>query len=155
MGAYVHDKRNDYHFSSDIHDVIKRLQSKLEKYNIIVKADKGNTVVILDRNRYISILIKWTILLLADSRKFEEVKEETILNRLTKFQSFVNHKHKKGVFTDAEYKKLYPSSSGIPVLYSLPKIHKKGIPMRPIFSMIGTLNHGHAKWIGDQLKARG
>ena len=89
--------------------------------------------------------------ILSDSSKFEEVDEENTLDRLPRFQSFVSRHHRKGVFTDTEYKNLYPSASGIPVLYGLPKIHKEGIPMRPILSMVGTFNHGLAKWIAGQL----
>ena len=79
--------------------------------------------------------------ILNDSSKFEEVNEEDTLERLSKFQSFVYRHHKNGVFTDEEYNKLFPSSGGLPVLYGLPKIHKSVSLMRPILSMIGTLNH--------------
>ena len=89
--------------------------------------------------------------ILSDDSKFEEVSEEDTLDRLSKFQSFVYRHHRNGVFTDEEYKKLYPSSGGLPVMYGLPKIHKAGSPLRPILSMVGTFNHGLAKWLASSL----
>ena len=148
IGSYFHDKRSDHYFSSKVHDTIKSIQAKLEKYNlVIVKADKGNTVVILNRETYVKKMMD----ILNDNSKFEEVEEEDTLDRLSKFQSFVYRHHKNGVFTDEEYKKLYPSAGGIPVMYGLPKIHKTGSPLRPILSMVGTLNHGLAKWLASSL----
>ena len=148
IGSYFHDKRSDHYFSSKVHNTIKSIQAKLEKYNlVIVKADKGNTVVIMRREIYVRKMMD----ILNDSSKFEEVTEEDTLDRLSKFQSFVYRHHRNGVFTDEEYKKLYPSSGGLPVMYGLPKIHKSGSPMRPILSMVGTFNHGLAKWLASSL----
>ena len=89
--------------------------------------------------------------ILSDDSKFEEVAEEDTVDRLSRFQSFVYRHHRNGVFTDEEYKKLYPSSGGLPVMYGLPKIHKAGSPLRPILSMVGTFNHGLAKWLASSL----
>ena len=36
-------------------------------------------------------------------------------------------------------------------MYGLPKIHKAGSPLRPILSMVGTFNHGLAKWLASSL----
>ena len=48
----------------------------------------------------------------------------------------------------------YLSSSGksIPRLYGLPKVHKEGVPVRPILSMIDTPTHHTAKWLAQVLK---
>ena len=50
------------------------------------------------------------------------------------------------------YKKLYPNGSHNAVLYSLPKVHKNGTPMRPICSAIGTSTYELRKFVADIIK---
>ena len=88
--------------------------------------------------------------ILNDSTKFVKVENEETLLNLSRFQSFI-YRNFKSIFTDSEYKEIYPSASNIPVMYGLPKIHKAGTPLRPILSMIGCYNHAFAQWIGRQL----
>ncbi len=57
----------------------------------------------------------------------------------------------KSIFSDRDYDSIYPTSASIPVLYGLPKIHKDGIPLRPILSMVGSFNHGFAKYLANIL----
>ena len=44
----------------------------------------------------------------------------------------------------AHKKKLYPTGAGIPKYYGLPKIHKTGVPLRPIVSSRGSVAYGTA-----------
>ena len=44
-----------------------------------------------------------------------------------------------------------PVGSQRPRMYGLPKIHKEGVPLRPILSMIGSPQHELAKWLADIL----
>ena len=37
-------------------------------------------------------------------------------------------------------------------MYGLPKLHKDGIPLRPVLSMVGSFNHGLAKFMGKLLE---
>ena len=56
-----------------------------------------------------------------------------------KVRSFLlKHLKKSGLITHEQYRKLYPNGSHISVLYGLPKLHKRDVPTRPIFSAIGT-----------------
>ena len=41
--------------------------------------------------------------------------------------------------------KRYPTGAGSPKFYGLPKIHKEGIPLRPIVSSIGAASYETAK----------
>ena len=113
---------------------------------MIIKADKGQTVVIMYRNVYVEKMK----VILNDQSKFVKVNEEDTLTRLGKFQSFL-YRNFKNIFSDREYKDIYPSASNITVMYGLPKIHKSGSPLRPILSMVGCFNHAFAQWIGRQL----
>ena len=54
---------------------------------------------------------------------------------------------KEKIIDDPLYQQLYPSGSRPGVLYGLPKVHKKGVPMRPILSSIGTCGYNIAKFL--------
>ena len=43
----------------------------------------------------------------------------------------------EGGMDESTYKKMYPTGAGIPKFYGLPKIHKAGVPLRPIVSSRG------------------
>ena len=113
-----------------------------------MKADKGNTVVILYRSDYVIKMLD----ILSDTSKFRQVNEEHTLDRLRKFQSFLRYHHKKGVFSDSDYSEIFPTGTTIPTMYGLPKTHKHGVPLRPILSMVGSFNHSFAKWLGRKLE---
>ena len=50
------------------------------------------------------------------------------------------------------YRTIYPTSCTAPKFYGLPKIHKTGIPLRPIVSSRGSVSYGVAKVIARILK---
>ena len=50
------------------------------------------------------------------------------------------------------YKRLYPTGAVPPKYYGLPKIHKKGIPLRPIISSRGSATYETAKELAKILK---
>ena len=37
-------------------------------------------------------------------------------------------------------------------MYGLPKVHKKDVPLRPILSMVGSVQHKLAKWLAELLQ---
>ena len=53
---------------------------------------------------------------------------------------------------EATYKKVYPTGAGIPKFYGLPKIHKAGVPLRPIVSSRGLVSYNIAKELARILK---
>ena len=58
----------------------------------------------------------------------------------------------QGRINEALYKKLYPTGAGVPKFYGLPKIHKKGTPLRPIVSSIGSVSYATSKELARILK---
>ena len=47
--------------------------------------------------------------------------------------------------SDAVNKRLYPTGAGSPEFYGLPKIHKEGMPLRPIVSSTGAASYETSK----------
>ena len=58
---------------------------------------------------------------------------------------------KRGFLTAKEYEAARPRGSYCARMYGLPKIHKDGIPMRPVISSIGSYNYRLAKVLATKL----
>jgi len=58
---------------------------------------------------------------------------------------------KKSTLTEDQRKKLNPTGSKPPRLYGLPKIHKEGVPLRPIVSNIGAPTYQLSKHLAEIL----
>ena len=58
----------------------------------------------------------------------------------------------KGGITEELYKRLYPTGAGSPKFYGLPKVHKPGMPLRPIVSSIGAVTYQTSKEVARNLK---
>ena len=113
---------------------------------VILRPDKGNGVVILNRVDYINKAES----LLSDASKFKKLDTDLLdlcLKRENKLIRFLRDKLlKQNSIPDDVYKELFPSGSTPGVLYGLPKVHKTNCPARPILSAIGTYNYNLAKF---------
>ena len=135
------------------------LKILLKNKDIIVqKADKGNTVVILNRKDYVCKMKN----ILNDSSKFHKVyiDHDKILNHLIHMENRVtdvlkNLRDKKEISSE-QYKDLSPSGSRPGIMYGLAKVHKivtDGLPsFRPILSAIGTTTYKLAKFLVSVLE---
>ncbi|CAF3441300.1 unnamed protein product [Rotaria socialis] len=59
---------------------------------------------------------------------------------------------KRGFLSENEYKQATPGGSLCVRLYGLPKVHKIGIPLRPIISSIGSYNYRLVKLLAAKLQ---
>ena len=58
----------------------------------------------------------------------------------------------EGGIDDNTHKRLHPTAATLPKYYGLPKIHKQGMPLRPIISSIGSVTNATAKELSRILK---
>ena len=111
---------DELNISKEEHVALKGLSANNDL--IIQKSDKGNSVVLLNRNDYIKRLNE----MLSDSSKFKKLnvkagKEIVLLqqeNRLTNFLKKV-----KNSISEQLYKELYTRGSQRGIMYGLSKIH--------------------------------
>ena len=132
------------------HRIIQNLRRN--KNIAILKPDKGNAVVVIDRRIYDQEIMK----LISDPGKFKKLKCDPTQTRQTKLQNLLLKLKKQGLFSDDVYLKIYPAGSQPARIYGLPKMHKVKCendipPFRPIISSIGTYNYQLAKWLSDLL----
>ena len=120
---------------------------KRDRDCIVLTADKGVAMVIMDRKDYINKASH----LLKQSTYRSVAKDPTssIKNKLINILKRV--KHQTGLDSNT-YKSMYPTGCVPPKFYCLPKIHKPDTPLRPIVSSCGSVTYGVAKELAKILK---
>ena len=110
----------------------------------ITRADKSNTLVIMDMNAYNGKMN----MLLSDETTYEKLRS----NPLEKENSLFNRKIKsllKG--HDELIKKFIKTNATLPYLYGIIKTHKQNNPVRPIVSSVGSASYELSKWLVTEL----
>ena len=130
---------------------LKRLSKN--KDIVIQKADKGNTVVILDKCSYISA----TDEILNDNSKFSkpDIPAGKEINHIVNLEKKITSELKllkdKEIIEKSTYKSIKPVGSKPGILYGLGKIHKEPLngipPFRPILSAVSTPTNKLAKFL--------
>lgn len=122
--------------------IIKTLKSKNVFY---LKADKSNSIVILDKDEYhrrVNNMLSSGSYVLCEK------------DPLQKFSTAVTStlKQCKILISNDTYRKLHVSNPILPRLYCLPKVHKPGDGMRPIVSCINSPSYLLSKWLVEKLQ---
>ena len=139
-------------------DEAKALRNLTKQKDIIIQnADKGNTIVILDKESYIEKMEE----LLSDTSKFKrlEIPPDKYLNFVIisqdKIKNILKSLHDKESLTDVLYKKNSLVGSRPGILYGQVKVHKPVInncpSFRPTFDAINTPSHKFAKFLVPNL----
>ena len=117
----------------------------------IMKADKGNAIVVMNSSEYISKME----VLLSDRNVYQVLETPCDIKR---WQTNFNSSLKDIIFqADKEvyYTCLSPKLPNLPHIYGLPKVHKNNCPLRPIVSSIKAPNKNLslylAKILGSQV----
>ena len=129
-------------------DALKALRSRRDI--LLTKPDKGSGIVLLNKTEYLEKMS----MILSDCSKFRmepggKDKTKAIEAQLTEC---LKRMKADGVISDSLFKQLKPADTITPRLYGLPKIHKSGIPMRPILDMCNSPYHALAKWLVEILE---
>ena len=148
----------EYHQNSNVPGNLSKSEfnalKKLSNNNdlIVQKADKGNCVVIINKDAYLQSINN----ILADRTKFEPItfrKDDLnhLLDMEKKVRLLLNEMREDDKITQFEYNSLLPIGSRPGILYGLPKVHKKTVngipPFRPILSAIGTPTYLLSKFL--------
>ena len=120
---------------------------KKDDTRVILTADKGVCLVVMDKEEYIGkaeeLLKEKTYKIISTDPTNRQ--KNTLIQILKKIKE-------EGGMNESTYKKMYPTGAGIPKFYGLPKIHKAGVPLRPIVSSRGSESYNTAKELARILK---
>ena len=133
---------------------LNSLKTLMRNKNIVIqKADKGNTVVIMDKEKYIQGVKN----VISDSSKFIPLKIPPedyinyILNVEKKIRKLFNNLYDNNKISKDELLKICPVGSRPAVLYGNPKVHKLVVDnmpkFRPILSAINTPGYNLVKFL--------
>ena len=128
-------------------DDVKSLKSlAADKSLVICKPDKGRGVVVLDRSDYVNKVTN----ILSDSSRFRLVSDsiiKTITQVEDKINRFLSKMKRLTLISETLYNSLFVSGSLPGILYGLPKVHKTGTPIRPIFAACNTPSYNISKFL--------
>ena len=109
---------------------------KKDPSRMILTADKGVSLVVIDTEEY-----KKKAEDLLQHPTYRSIPSDPTTRYKNKLISLLKSIQAEGGISEAVYKRLYPTGAGSPKFYGLPKIHKEGMPLRPIVSSIGAVTY--------------
>jgi len=111
---------------------------------VILRADKGGVVVILDKSDYVHKMVDH----LFSSGSYIRLKKNPIMS----ISKEVASANKVDMSLNPLSLKLIERNPLTPKIYGLPKVHKSGPPLRPIVNTIGEPTYLLAKFLSQKLK---
>ena len=123
---------------------------KLDTNRLILTADKGVALVVIDKDDYIKKVED-----LLEDNNYKKIAEDPTPKQKNKLISILRNIKAEGGLKEEVYKRLYPTGAVSPKFYGLPKIHKAGIPLRPIISSIWHCDIQHSKRTSQNTEATG
>lgn len=120
---------------------LKSLKGKIKNNNLIIaKADKGNTVVVMEKQDYIN-----------KTEDFIKASNITKLQKdpTTKFNTQLKQalKDTQHLLSDEEKVRMCNKNPSAPTMKALPKLHKENVPIRPVINCRNAPTYQTAKWL--------
>ena len=127
-------------------DDVTTLEKLKSNSNIVIcKPDKGNGIVLLDKEDYVRKMED----ILGDSTKFAKLPDNVfllVLKQEDKVNNYLRSLKAKGVIDSTTFSQLHVSGAQPGIMYGLPKVHKHGCPLHLILSALLTFNYRLAKF---------
>ena len=101
------------------HDALIKLSK--DQSIVVVKSDKTNQVVIMNKNDYIEKSMK----ILGDATKFKKLDKDPTRTRENRLNAILLKMKKEGEITDEQYQTMRSTGAVPGKFYGLPKTHKK------------------------------
>ena len=120
---------------------------KKDQSRMILTADKGVALVVLNTEDYIKKAED-----LLNQNTYRVLTSDPTMKFKNKMLNLLKAIKSKGGITEELYRRLYPTGAGSPKFYGLPKIHKPGMPLRPIVSSIGAVTYQTSKEVARILR---
>lgn len=140
-------KNNNENLSQSEKEAIFQLKSM--KNIIFRKADKGGKLTILTADSYLAEAYRQ----LNDTKYYRETSHDHTAETASQIETFLTHLHNKKLITFETFEFLEPSKNvRTPVFYILPKLHKEGIPGRPIVSGCNSPTEKLSRYLDFYLK---
>nr|VZI31976.1 unnamed protein product [Spirometra erinaceieuropaei] len=122
---------------------------KIRKMKDIVTlpADKGRSTVVMDKAEYCTKLGN----LLMDKEAYVSSTVSEFKKLVNSINNTIGRLRKAGALTRREALAAKDNDTEMARFYGLPKVHKQGVPLRPIVSLRGTPTFGLSKWLYQRI----
>ena len=116
---------------------------------VIAKADKGDTVVVLDSAHYFRLAAEH----LADTRTYELLESDPSEEIVRRYHQYLERCMGDGVLDEYQYRRLtVPCDYQLPTIYFLPKIHKHPLKLRPIVASFNSVTTNASRYLDKILQ---
>ena len=88
--------------------------------------------------------------ILSDAETYQELSSNPLNSHNNFFRKEVRRIAYLGLPPDLT-KRFQPNNGSLPYIYGIPKLHKVGIPLRPIISNVGAVSRPVAGWLAGLL----
>ena len=112
---------------------------------VILKADKGNTTVVMDKVIYEEKINN----MLSDTTTYMLLNKDPMKGSEKQMKLLLSSKKQK--LGDKLYRRLSTTDGAPPRLYGLPKLHKERVPLKPIVSFVGSATYELSEYLRDIL----
>ena len=123
------------------------VELKKEKDKVVLTADKGVAMVVMDRQEYIQKAEE-----LLSQLAYRTIPRDPTNKIKAQLITKLRRIKRETILDEGTFKAMYPTGCIPPKIYGLSKIHKTGNPLRPIVSSRGSVTYGIAKVISKVLK---
>ena len=128
---------------------LKALRTLKDKNLVILPADKGKAIVVFDSQQYIN---KVEHMIIEDTTTYQPLNSDPTNSILRKLDDILKPLLQKGEITKQHFNACRNIHSVYPQLYCTPKVHKEGMPMRPIVCFINTPLTKASKMLANLIK---
>jgi len=104
----------------------------MRQLKLVLPADKGGATTVMARCEYLNEMNA----MLADDKIYQLIEKDPTPPLERKMNALLLQLKKKDAVNQSLYNHLCSSGGSTPLLYGLPKVHKPGMPLRPIVSFI-------------------
>ena len=115
---------------------------------VIKKADKGSAVVVMNTTDYLREGYRQ----LSDPKFYTKLGYDSTEEVATNVTNTLTKMKEKGLISDKNFEHLKPDHCTEARFYMLPKIHKKGVPGRPICSSVNHPTSRISKLVDEHIK---
>nr|VZI25487.1 unnamed protein product [Spirometra erinaceieuropaei] len=116
---------------------------------VILPADKGRSTVVMDKADY----IQKANALLEDRQAYLPCNGEPMRRLVTQLDKTLTDMQTSKAISKSVRLAIKPVDAAAPSFYGLPKVHKAGVPLRPIVSLRGAPTFNLAKWLFRNLRS--
>ncbi|CAF5029396.1 unnamed protein product, partial [Rotaria sp. Silwood1] len=129
-------------------DEFNALNTLKNNHNIIIcRADKGNCIVILNKDDYIHKAED-----ILKLKQFQRSNKSLLIEKEKCMNNYILKLYKDKIIDKQLYWRIRCTSSSLATMYVQLKIHKHNYPLRPIISSIGSYNHELSKYLAQLIK---